>query len=1314
MENTLRSCYLKTVSILALLLLVLMTTDSKAQTINLFSSGFEPTDPNFTYDLTTGISLGISQLQPRTGVNHGRAVGGTGTSNRINASIITPLLTFEPGYTYSINIYARVDATNAPVDMTVYRTSTPSNAGVQAGIPVLNTVSVNTTTYQLYSASFTVATTTNQHLGIHLLRNANGGAINIDDVLITRICIPSTSNAGSNISTCTTSAGLGANTPAPWETGTWSVVSGTGTFSNANNPNATVSNLSIGPNVFQWTVTNASCTPATSTVTVTRQTAPAISNQPTSQTLCVGDNASFSVTATGSNLTYQWRLNGVNLSNTGNITGATSSTLNITNLTTGNAGTYSVVITGSCTPSVTSTNAVLTVNSGPAISTQPSSQTVCTGETFNLNVAATAGGSITYQWRRNGTPLVNGGNISGANSATLVVSNAATGSAGTYDVVVSSQGCNSTSNGALITVNQSPEVTGNPSGQMVCEGTNVNFSVTAIGANLTYQWRRNGTNLTNGGNVSGANSATLTLNNVSGSDIGNYDVIVSNPQCPSDTSSSAGLIVQFEPVIQVDPLDEVGCDGGAVSLNVIATGSGVTYQWRKNGINLTTGPNISNVNSATLLIDPFSASDTGSYDVIISGTCGTPMISDAATLSLGTPVTPSVSISASDNPVCDSITVFFTASPVNGGFFPSYQWYVNNVSQGINNDTLALLGLQTGDEIFVEMVSSADCPVPAMVTSNTITMTVTPLDSTCIPVVSILPQYCPFTQNNIMDIIEVEQVYDANAYQYRIENTTLGFFATPIRSITNTAYPYVFGMNMVNGLKFNTTYDVSVRVRIGGVWGSYGPTCQITTPPFPQISLLPSSCNITIPTLNTLLFSEILYNVSNYRYQITGPNGFSAIYLRGSGSNAFSLAWVPGIQYGTTYDVRVEAFVNGDWGGYGPICQVTTPAQIPTTQLSSGSCNITLTNMQQILSADPVPNASNYRYRITRPGYTAIYTRNSSSNLFSLGWINSIQFNETYNVEVAAMVGGVWASYGPVCTVTTPTVLPTTQLASGSCNVTLANLSDLLFSDPVGNAQDYQYRVINTTLGYNQVYQRGSGSNAFSMSWLQGIAYNTTYTVEVRVNIAGNWGSYGPVCNVTTPANIPTTQLSAQWCGATLTSISQIISSDIVPNATNYQYHVFNGSGFNATINRGSGSNLFSLGWIPGIQMSETYSVEVRAMVGGVWANFGPVCNVTTPSTPARLQFVPEEVIITGNELDVTIYPNPATIDFTVQFKSEENSRYNISLFDISGRLVLEQSFTGSVGMNRQTLNIESLRKGIYVVDISNENHRAQKRLVVN
>jgi trimeric autotransporter adhesin len=168
-------------------------------------------------------------------------------------------------------------------------------------------------------------------------------------------------------------------------------------------------------------------------------TAPAITTQPSSLSRCSGTSATFTVTATGTDLTYQWR------KGTTNISGATTASYTISNPGITDAGDYNVVINNGC-GTVTSANATLTVTALPVITTQPNNVTSCLQQNVLFSVVAT-GSNLTYQWRKDGTPITTGGT-----AASLIVTNLTAASAGAYSVVVTSGSCSVTSNNAVLTV----------------------------------------------------------------------------------------------------------------------------------------------------------------------------------------------------------------------------------------------------------------------------------------------------------------------------------------------------------------------------------------------------------------------------------------------------------------------------------------------------------------------------------------------------------------------------------------------------------------------------------------------------------------------------------------------------------------------------------------------------------------------------------------------------------------------------------------------------------------------------------------------
>jgi hypothetical protein len=238
---------------------------------------------------------------------------------------------------------------------------------------------------------------------------------------------------------------------------------------------------------------------------------PNITGQPQNQSASQGASATFTVIASGSApLHYQWSFYGTNLS------GANGSSYIRTNAQPADAGPYSVVVTNTL-GAATSSNALLVVIVPPTITTQPQSQTVTQGTSPTFTVAASGTAPFSYQWR------LGGADISGATTSSYTRSNAQLTYAGNYSVVVTNSAGSATSSNALLTVVAPPGITAQPQNQVVLQGNNASFTVTASGTGpLFYQWRWFGANL------AGATGTSLSLTAVTNKQSGPYTVVVTN------------------------------------------------------------------------------------------------------------------------------------------------------------------------------------------------------------------------------------------------------------------------------------------------------------------------------------------------------------------------------------------------------------------------------------------------------------------------------------------------------------------------------------------------------------------------------------------------------------------------------------------------------------------------------------------------------------------------------------------------------------------------------------------------------------------
>jgi uncharacterized repeat protein (TIGR03803 family) len=214
------------------------------------------------------------------------------------------------------------------------------------------------------------------------------------------------------------------------------------------------------------------------------------------------------------------------------------------------AGSYNatIVFTNLSDQSVQSRSFTLAVVTPPVITSQPASQVAMEGATASFSVGTSGNALLFYQWRQdNGaylTNLSNAGNISGATSSTLTISNVSSSNVGAYSVLVSNAAGSVISSNAFLTLLPwRPTITAQPASVVAFLGDTATFQISAVGSQpLFYRWQKAAANLFDGGNISGAATSSLSIDNVSAADAANYTVVITN-SLGSATSAVAALTV---------------------------------------------------------------------------------------------------------------------------------------------------------------------------------------------------------------------------------------------------------------------------------------------------------------------------------------------------------------------------------------------------------------------------------------------------------------------------------------------------------------------------------------------------------------------------------------------------------------------------------------------------------------------------------------------------------------------------------------------------------------------------------------------------
>jgi hypothetical protein len=326
----------------------------------------------------------------------------------------------------------------------------------------------------------------------------------------------------------------------------------------------------------------------------------------------------------------------------------------------------------------------------PTVTKPTIDTTICQGNQLQLIASGVSGSP---QWLLNGVP------VPGANSATYTVASAAPVNAGAYRLRVTSSGtCNVVTPVINISINTNVPATPtiSPNGNIgVCLGSSTTLTSTAATNN---QWFNNGVAIL---------GATNTTYNATAA--GTYFVTTNNGSCTAASSNNALVTLGVPPTI---PSVIIGgpttfCQGSSV---VFTSSAFNNNQWLRNGV-IIPGATGTSLNIST----------SGFYKVQASNN-NCVVFSDSTQVIVNPTLVPAVSIVASANNVPIGTSITFTATPVNGGATPQYDFRVNNVSvQTGPANTFTSAGLANGVLVNCILTSNVACASTPFATSNNLT-----------------------------------------------------------------------------------------------------------------------------------------------------------------------------------------------------------------------------------------------------------------------------------------------------------------------------------------------------------------------------------------------------------------------------------------------------------------------------------------------------------------------------------------------------------------------------------------------------------------
>ncbi len=344
-----------------------------------------------------------------------------------------------------------------------------------------------------------LANPTVYNASLTIRNNGTGCESNLYNITITVLDLPAITLEPHDAEICEgsdtsfTVGATGADLIYQWQLNTgsgWNNVANDAIYSGTQTSTLNITGTLLSMDGYSYRcVVSGSCAPAVTSVpaTLTVNEAPHITVQPFDATSCEGDNAIFTLTATGQDLSYQWQVNDgggwVNLADVGVYSGSSTSTLTITDaLQSMDNYQFSCIVSGKCSPAVTSNTATLTVNQSTEIITQPLSTLLCIGADAQFTVQAAGTGVITYSWQTDKSGiwanLINGGKVSGANSSTLIITGIDESDEAHYRCIVHSDcGSDIISDPALLDANVITATIGKPTPFLISNTTVINVGI---------------------------------------------------------------------------------------------------------------------------------------------------------------------------------------------------------------------------------------------------------------------------------------------------------------------------------------------------------------------------------------------------------------------------------------------------------------------------------------------------------------------------------------------------------------------------------------------------------------------------------------------------------------------------------------------------------------------------------------------------------------------------------------------------------------------------------------------------------------------
>ncbi len=425
----------------------------------------------------------------------------------------------------------------------------------------------------------------------------------------------------------------------------------------------------------------------------------------------------------------------------------------------------------------------------------------------------------------------------------------------------------------------------------------------------------------------------------------------------------------------------LSCHGlidGAISLNVLTTGSDYTLTWNTGA----TGAELENLTA-------------GSYQAtLIEGEC---IAFIEVVITQPNPL--AVALQNINNASCEGGEDGSALIAISGGTAP----YLATLD-GENITDLSLTSLPQGSYA-IAIIDANGCEV-----STTLTIDENGCDGLETTMVS--DAICDLGSSTFFQAVTCPAVSGAATYIWELNdiNSSAAAFTitTPINQFTAADY-----LSIIPG----TIYSIRVKPQNSEESGEYGAACDVLFR-IESTELIATDCGNEALMMSNAVSANLVEGATAYEFKFEVESTQERIYFYADADAVAPLSEVETLMLNTPYSVQVRAKIRNSWSMAGDACMIAIASISETTSLALESCNnLEIDFEYEVLRVKPIENASVYEIRMIEEDGDELITAQSNTTSFNILTIAGLKVAKVYSAEARAYKEGSWLEWGPKCSV---------------------------------------------------------------------------------------------------------------------------------------------------------------------------------------------------------------------------------------------------------------------------------------------------------